>query len=78
LDFARVLRILKLYAGHTCDWHNTLAIVDPRTLLKLLDRGGLTKSGRVPNISTFLRSQRFIGAPVLLSAVQAMLDLPEH
>lgn len=76
LDFARLLRVVTFYAGRHCDWHNVLAIIDSRTLARLLERGGLFKSRRVPDLDTYLRNQRFIAAPALLAAVRALLDSP--
>ncbi len=74
LSFARLLRVVTFYAGQHCDWYNMLAIIDSRTLDRLLERGGLFKNGTVPDLDTFLRNQRLIAASVLLSAVRALLD----
>jgi CheY-like chemotaxis protein len=77
LDFARVLRVVKLRVGGTGDWFNDLAIVDPRTMARLLAKAGLSKDEIVPDVGTFLRSQRLITAPALVAAVRALFDFPD-
>jgi CheY-like chemotaxis protein len=77
LDFARMLRIVKLYAGARCDWYNVMDIADERTLKKLLHRAGLSINEILPDIETFLRKQQFITLPTLLSAVRRCLGLSD-
>ena len=74
LDFGRVLRVVKRHHGRVCDWHNAMAIVDPRTLTKLLIRAGIAKDARLPDVATFLVDQRFIAVPVLLAAIRLLVE----
>jgi DNA-binding response OmpR family regulator len=76
LDFARALRVVRLHAGRTCDWHNAINILDSRTLASFLERAGLPMCGPLPDFYTFLPMQRFVTSPALLSAVAARLTSP--
>lgn len=78
LDFARALRIIVQYEGRPCDWYNHLAILDPRTLGRFLEQGGLSSGGRVPSLSTFLQRQCFVTAPHLAVAVHTVLHEPRR
>ena len=74
LDFARALRIVLQYESSPCNWFDHLAIVDPRTLTRFLEHGGLQNDGMVPGLATFLQRQRFVTDPRLPSAVETLLD----
>lgn len=73
LDFARLLRVSVLYAGRAPDWYNVLAVIDGRTLARLLDRGGINRGSQIPDPEVFLRNQHLISSPVLLAAVRTVL-----
>jgi CheY-like chemotaxis protein len=69
LDFARALRIAVTHAGRTCNWYNELDIAEPKTMAVFLQRAGISPNGIIPDVSTFLKHQQFIVAPILLKAV---------
>jgi hypothetical protein len=75
LNFARALRVVARHTGHVCDWYNDLEILDPRTLARFLDRAGLPKKAPLPDVATFLLTQRFITSHALLSAIRTCLGL---
>jgi CheY-like chemotaxis protein len=73
LDFARALRVVLQQQARACNWFDHLAIVDPRTLKRFLDHGGLRGDRVVPGVAAFLERQRFITDPRLTAAVEARL-----
>ena len=73
LDFARALRIVLQQQSRACNWFEHLAIVDPRTLKRFLDHGGLLGHRVVPGVAAFLDRQRFITDSRLIAAVRALL-----
>jgi CheY-like chemotaxis protein len=75
LNFARLMRIVVTHQGRKCDWHNALAVVDARTMVKLLRRANLSRDSTVPSLSTFLSGQRFITSAILIDAIQTLLDV---
>jgi len=74
LDFARVLRVVKGCAGEKCDWQNALAVVDSRTLEKLLSRAALPRHGMLPKPGLFFRNQTFVTDETLVAAIQSFLE----
>ena len=80
LDFVRVLRAVILAKTQTWDLFSTLDVVDRRSLVRLLDRGGvreLSHSARPPTVDEFLRIQRFLKNPEVIEAVSRRLS-EEH
>lgn len=73
LDFARALRLVKRYAGRRADWYNHFAIIDPATMRAFLDRAAFSPIGTVPDLRTFIASQRFIVDATLLTAIKGAL-----
>jgi hypothetical protein len=76
LDFARVLRAVVIATGHTWDLFSALDVVDRRSLVRLLDRGGvreLSSTGQPPTIGQFLTTQRFLDNPQVIEAVSERL-----
>jgi hypothetical protein len=76
LDFVRVLRAVILSRNDTWDLFSTLDVVDRRSLMRLLDRGGikeLVRAEQAPTVSAFMAVQRFLDNPHLLDAVSRRL-----
>ena len=76
LDFVRVLRAVLLAKTQPWDLFSTLDVVDRRSLVRLLDRGGvreLSDSARPPTVDEFLRVQRFLKNPEVIEAVSRQL-----
>lgn len=73
LDLGRALRVVSKYGGRTFDWRRALAIVAPSTLDRFLMRAGLSKNETLPDLRTFLRTQRFVSDPDLLAALSLLL-----
>jgi hypothetical protein len=66
LDFLRVLRAVVLSEPRAWDLFSTLDVVDERSLIRLLDRGGvreLSRSEKAPTIDEFMTVQRFQKTP---------------
>src|SRR5438045_2445647 len=58
LDLGRAARVVLSFGGrHIARWHDVLAISDPSTMVKFLDRAGLVRHAPLPDIRAFLRSQ---------------------
>ena len=77
LDFVRVLRAVILAKAQAWDLFSTLDVVDRRSLVRLLDRGGvreLAQSAKPPTVDEFLRIQRFLKNPELIEAVSRRLS----
>jgi hypothetical protein len=77
LDFVRVLRAVILAKTQPWDLFNTLDIVDRRSLVRLLDRGGvreLSNSAQAPTVAEFLKAQRFLKSPEVIAAVSRRLS----
>jgi CheY-like chemotaxis protein len=77
LDFARAFRVVRLLAGRRCAWYDAVNVLDARTLAIFLERAGLGVYKPLPSVDAFLRAQRFITSPTLVSAVRARLGLPD-
>jgi hypothetical protein len=76
LDFVRVLRAVILFENQAWDLFSTLDIVDERSLVRLLDRGGvreLAKCHKPPTVEEFLRGQRFLQNPQVVQALSRRL-----
>jgi hypothetical protein len=76
LDFARLLRAVVRSQGQPWDPHNILDVVDPRTMRRLVERGGLAMvppGSAPPTAREFLERQRLILEPEALKAVTARL-----
>jgi hypothetical protein len=77
LDFLRVLRAVILSENQTWDLFSTLDVVDERSLIRLLDRGGvreLSRSAKPPTVHEFLIGQRFLDNPEVVQAVSRRLN----
>ena len=77
LDFVRVLRAVILAKTQPWDLFSTLDVVDRRSLVRLLDRGGvreLSDSARPPTVDEFLSVQRFLNSPEVIEAVTRRLS----
>jgi len=77
LDFVRVLRAVILAKTQTWDLFSTLDVVDRRSLVRLLDRGGvrdLSHTAKPPTVEEFLRLQRFLNNPEVIGAVLRRLS----
>ena len=76
LDFVRVLRAVLLAKTQPWDLFSTLDVVDRRSLVRLLDRGGvreLSTSASPPTVDEFLSVQRFLKNPAVIDAVSRQL-----
>jgi hypothetical protein len=74
LDFARLLRVILRRESEHWPPRDVLDIVDPRTLRRLFDRGGINLScDRAPRLSDFLRTQRLVPSRPLLAALTGHL-----
>jgi len=76
LDFVRVLRAVILFENQAWDLFSTLDIVDERSLVRLLDRGGvreLAKREKPPTVEAFLSGQRFLRNPEVVQALSRRL-----
>ena len=76
LDFVRVLRAVILAKTQPWDLFSTLDVVDRRSLVRLLDRGGvreLSDSARPPTVDEFLSVQRFLNSPEVIESVTQRL-----
>lgn len=77
LDFLRVLRAVLVSEREDWDLLDVLDVVDQRTLVQLLDRGGIRDMRRRrPSVRDFLARQRFIDDERLISAVKRQLKRP--
>ena len=77
LDFVRILRAVILARTQPWDLFSTLDIVDRRSLVRLLDRGGvreLSNSAKPPTVDEFMRIQRFLTNPEVIEAVSKRLS----
>jgi hypothetical protein len=76
LDFLRVLRAVVVSGRQGWDLRNLLDVVDQRSLLKLLDRGGVRElcwEGQ-PTVDEFMLCQQFLKNHQLLRAVTRTLN----
>jgi hypothetical protein len=76
LDFLRVLRAILVSEQGAWDPFSTLDIVDERSLMRLLDRGGvreLSRSEKGPTVDEFLTVQRFLESRQVVQAVSHRL-----
>ena len=76
LDFLRVLRAVVLAGHQTWDLLSILDVVDQRSLLKLLDRGGVRELSRTkpPTVDEFILRQHFLNNHEVLQAVTRRLN----
>ena len=76
LDFLRVLRAVVLSGTETWDLYSILDVVDQRSLLKLLDRGGVRELCRAksPTVHEFVALQKFLKNQQVLQAVSRRLS----
>ena len=76
LDFLRILRAVVLSPAEGWDLRSSLDVVDQRSFLNLLKRGGVREVcvERTPIVEEFLRIQRFLDAPQVLQAVTRRLN----
>jgi hypothetical protein len=77
LDFLRILRAVIRAQGGAWDLFSTLDVVDPRSLTRLLARGGVRELARTatpPSIAAFLASQRFLPSRSIVQAVARHLS----
>jgi len=76
LDFLRVLRAVIHSRHQPWDLLRLLDVVDQRSLLKLLDRGGVRELCREapPTVDDFLLRQRFLDNQQVLQAVTRRLE----
>ena len=77
LDFVRVLRAVMLAKTQPWDLFSTLDVVDRRSLVRLLDRGGVRELAHTttpPTVDEFLRSQRFLNNPGVIEEVSRRLS----
>jgi hypothetical protein len=77
LDFLRVLRAILLSEQRAWDPLSTLDIVDERSLMRLLDRGGvreLSRTEKAPTVDEFLTVQRFLESRQVVQAVSRRLN----
>jgi hypothetical protein len=76
LDFLRVLRAVVLSRNQTWDLLSLLDVVDQRSLLKLLDRGGVRELCREkpPTVDEFMLRQHFLDNQDVLQAVTRRLN----
>jgi hypothetical protein len=73
----RVLRAVILSPNRRWDPFSTLDVVDERSLIRLLDRGGvgeISRSGKAPTVTEYLKRQRYIDNPELVQAVSRHLN----
>jgi hypothetical protein len=70
LDFGRALCIVVHYAGTNCWWYEVLAIAEPATMRRFLDRAGFVANEPVPDIETYLRKQQFVKNKAVLEAIR--------
>lgn len=76
LDFTRVFRAVLLSSGDTRDLFSALDVVDERSLVRLLERGGVGQlRHRSMARETFLLRQRYITDPPLLDSIVRHLRL---
>ena len=75
LDFLRVLRAVVLSGSQTWDLYSILDVVDQRSLLTLLDRGGVRELCREnpPTVHEFVVLQKFLKNQQVLHAVSRRL-----
>lgn len=75
LDFLRVLRAVMLPGDQAWDLLSMLDVVDQRSLLNLLDRGGVRELCREkrPTLAEFVHAQRFLTNQQLIQAVTRRL-----
>ena len=76
LDFTRVLRAVVISQGKTFDLTNLLDVVDDRTLIRLLKRGGvleLKDQKSPPSPTEFISNQIFVQEDLAISAVLRLL-----
>jgi hypothetical protein len=76
LDFARLLRAVVISQGTAFDLTNLLDVVDDRTLVRLLKRGGvleLKDRTSPPSPGEFISNQIFVRQDAALSAVRQFL-----
>ena len=76
LDFLRVLRAVVLSGSQAWDLLSILDVVDQRSLLNLLDRGGVRElcEERPPTVDEFMLRQHFIENHRVLQAVTRQLS----
>ena len=77
LDLLRVLRAIVLSGNRGWDLFSALDVVDERSLVRLLNRGGmreLSRSEKPPPVSDFLTAQRFVENPQVVQAVLRRLN----
>lgn len=77
LDFLRVLRAVILSENQAWDLFSTLNVVDERSLIRLLDRGGMRQISRcekAPTVDEFLAVQQFLQNSQLVHAVSRRLN----
>lgn len=76
LDFLRILRAVTVAGDQAWDLRSILDVVDGRSLLNLLGRGGVRDlyRGTAPTVEDFLLRQRFLLDQQLLQAVRRGLS----
>jgi hypothetical protein len=77
LDFLRILRAVIQSQNGAWDLFGVLDIVDERSVVRLLHRGGLVrmlKRTEPPSVDEFLKLQRFVGNIDLVQAVSHRLS----
>jgi hypothetical protein len=76
LDFARLLRAVVISQGKTFDLSNLLDVVDDRTTIRLLKRGGvqaLKDRTHPPSPAEFVSDQMFVRDDLARSAMLRLL-----
>jgi len=74
LDFARLLRVIVRRETEHWPPRDVLDIVDPRTLRRLFERGGISlSSDRAPRPGDFLTTQRLVTSRALLTGLTSHL-----
>jgi hypothetical protein len=81
LDFLRILRAVIQSQNGAWDLFGVLDIVDERSVVRLLNRGGLVrilKRTEPPSVEEFLKLQRFVKNVDLVQAVSHRLGQRRH
>jgi hypothetical protein len=77
LDFARVLRSVVISQGKHLDLMNLLDVIDDRTLIRLLKRGGvleLKDRRSPPTVAEFISKQTFVRNDLATAAVLRLFN----
>lgn len=77
LDCMRLLRAVMAMEDGPADLFEILDIIEPRTLMRMLQRGGVRElfSTRSPTIAEFLSSQQFLSNPGVVRALMGILSV---